>query len=103
MSRLIDADKFLKHEIKRCDGEMPYIGTCSTNNFTLKSEVDKFSTVDAVPVVRCKNCIHRYTEDCPMRYEWSEWHDGRGEYIDYYNDNTEDNYFCCKGERNETD
>lgn len=49
--KIIDADALLKHEIKRCDGEMPFIGTCSTNNFTLKSEINKFPTIDAVPVV----------------------------------------------------
>lgn len=48
--RLIDADAFLKHEIERCDGERPYVGTCSTTNFSLKSELEKMSVIDAVPI-----------------------------------------------------
>lgn len=48
--RLIDADAFLKYEIARCDGEMPYVGTCTTTNFSPKSELEKMSVIDAVPV-----------------------------------------------------
>ena len=48
--RLIDADAFLKYEIERCDGEMPFIETCTTTNFSLKSELEKMSVIDAVPV-----------------------------------------------------
>lgn len=51
--------------------------------------------VDAVPVVRCKECIRRYdTDECPMCYV------SEGQYYEY----TSSNGFCDKGERriNET-
>ncbi len=51
MSRLIDADEF-KLENKRllhCD--FPYL-----SEVTLEELIDDAQTVDAVPVVRCKDC-----------------------------------------------
>ena len=38
-------------------------------------------TVDAVPVVRCRECKHRYSDS------WCE-------YVDY-----DDNFYCARGER----
>ena len=58
-------------------------------------------TVDAVPVVRCRECKHRYTEDCPMYFHASYWHEGYEEYVDDDTDHTEDDYFCQEGERKE--
>ena len=40
-------------------------------------------TVDAAPVVRCKDCKHRHTFDCMCR------------------DRTYDDWFCADGEREE--
>ena len=61
----------------------------------------KQPTVDAVPVVRCRECKHRYTEDCPMYFHSSYWHEGYEEYVDDDTDHTEDDYFCQEGERKE--
>ena len=61
----------------------------------------KAKTIDAVPVVRCRECKHRYTENCPMYFHDSYWHEGYEEYVDDYTDHTEDDYFCPKGERKE--
>ena len=48
----------------------------------------KQPTIDAVPVVRCKDCIRRYdTDECPMC----------GKYYEYTNENG----FCDRGERKE--
>lgn len=58
-------------------------------------------TVDAVPVVRCRECKHRSTEDCPMYFHSSYWHEGYEEYVDDDTDHTEDDYFCQEGERKE--
>lgn len=63
--------------------------------------IEQAPTVDAVPVVRCRECKHRYTEDCPMFFHASYWHKGYGEYVDYDTDHTEDDYFCQEGERKE--
>lgn len=73
--RLIDADALLKG---RQDHEM-----ISTH------VIWNAPTIDAVPVVRCKDCKIRYTDHCGMfdvEAEW-EW--------------TEDNGFCQYGERRE--
>ena len=65
------------------------------------TEVYAAPTVDAVPVVRCRECKHRSTEDCPMYFHSSYWHEGYEEYVDDDTDHTEDDYFCPKGERKE--
>ena len=54
------------------------------------------------PIVKCRDCKHRRTDDCPMFHEtWEEWNDGDGySYSDcIQHDNTTDNGFCDKGER----
>ena len=43
--------------------------------------INKFPAVNAVPVVRCRECKHRYSDS------WCE----------YVDDN--DNFYCAKGER----
>ena len=58
-------------------------------------------TVDAVPVVRCKDCKHRGDYDCPMyREEYIEWEDdGYHESEIVEHDRTSDDGFCDRGER----
>ena len=52
----------------------------------------KQPTIDAVPVVRCKDCIRRYdTDECPMCFLIE------GKYCEYTNENG----FCDRGERKE--
>lgn len=55
-------------------------------------EMDVFPTIDAVPVVRCFECVKRGDKcRCPMCYDES---DG----IDFYQvDNTDDDGFCHMG------
>lgn len=54
-------------------------------------------------LIRCKDCKHRDTDDCPMRFvEWIEWDDdGYTEYDDVVTDNTTDDGYCHKAEREE--
>lgn len=87
--RLIDANAFLE--------KMKH----TSRYFDVVFDVEEMPTVDAVPVIRCRECKHRYTEKCPMHFHDSYWHDGYFDYIDYDTDNTEDDYFCPKGERKE--
>lgn len=56
-------------------------------------------TIEAEPVVRCKDCRHRYdVEHCPMCQE-HDYRDEDGD-CDYYTvDRTTDNGFCDRGER----
>ena len=88
--RLIDANALIKEA--NADGAYGYVDA---------KQIADAPTVDAVPVIRCRECKHRYTENCPMYFHDSYWHDGYFDYIDYDTDNTEDDYFCLKGEREE--
>ena len=52
----------------------------------------KQPTIDAVPVVRCNDCIRRYdTDECPMCFLIE------GKYYEYTNENG----YCDRGERKE--
>ena len=96
--RTIDADALMKtvfNDVVLVDGEVKGVG------LILAETVDKAPTIDAVPVVRCMECKHRYTENCPMYFHDFYWLEGYGEYVDDDTDHTEDDYFCPKGERKE--
>ena len=57
-------------------------------------EIKESTTVDAVEVVRCKDCIRRYdTDECPM------CHLSEGKYYEYTNGNG----YCDRGERKENE
>ena len=78
--RLIDVDAFLK-KMKR-----------TSRYFDVKFDIEEMPTIDAVQVVRCKDCIRRYdTDECPMCYLIE------GKYYEYTNENG----FCDRGERKE--
>ena len=55
-----------------------------------------------VDVVRCKECKHRGTEECPMYHiELVEYDDyGYLDLQDVIYDYTEDNGYCDRGEKN---
>ena len=99
--RLIDANALMdvikQHEYRLATKQ----GSIDYGMFTLgiQQAVDEQQTIDAVPVVRCRECKHRYTEDCPMYFHASYWHEGYEEYVDDDTDHTEDDYFCQEGER----
>lgn len=48
-------------------------------------------------IVHCIDCIHRYDLFCPMAHEIEFDDDGYLEYDIY--ENTEDDWFCCFGEK----
>ena len=53
--------------------------------------INMMPTVDAVPVVRCKNCKHRYhSVECPCQ-----------SYDHFYSWMPADDWYCKKGERRE--
>lgn len=60
--------------------------------------VEYLPSADAVEVVRCKDCKHRQTDECPMTFE--EQIDIT-EYI--VHDYTQDDGFCSWGERMSND
>ena len=59
--------------------------------------IDDAPTIDAVPVVRCRECKHRGDEtNCPMCEMVSTWNEDDGS--DYYfADRTDDDGYCHKG------
>ena len=78
--RLIDVDAFLE-KMKR-----------TNRYFDVKFDIEEMPTIDAVPVVRCNDCIRRYdTDECPMCFLIE------GKYYEYTNENG----FCDRGERKE--
>jgi hypothetical protein len=84
--RLIDADKLEK----QLDNEK-WMDNYD-RDFIVDVALDEAPTVDAVPVVRCKDCAHgRYDED-------SEMYDCGYVGLAIY---TEPNHYCSYGERKE--
>lgn len=55
------------------------------------TKLSKQPTIDAVPVVRCRECRHRYTMNCSMYYECVRC----GRQLDW----TTDDGFCDRGQR----
>ena len=59
-------------------------------------------TIDAVEVVRCRECIHRGSAYCPMCHE--DYYFDEDDGADYVTrDYTEDDAYCNQGERMEGD
>ena len=82
--RLIDADALIALIKKRIKNSMIIGWLCNI--------IRDAPTIDAVPVVRCRDCIRRYdTDECPMCFLIE------GEYCEYTNENG----FCDRGERKE--
>ena len=78
--RLIDVDAFLE-KMKR-----------TSRYFDVKFDIEEMPTIDAVTVIRCKDCIRRYdTDECPMCFLIE------GKYYEYTNENG----FCDRGEPKE--
>ena len=70
--------------------------TLYRRGFKTRQDIDEWlnnaPTIDAVLVVRCKDCIRRYdTDECPMCFLIE------GKYYEYTNENR----FCDRGERKE--
>lgn len=67
----------------------------STESF--KNFLRNRPAVDAVPIVRCKDCVHRgFDIRCPMCHDEYTWDEDEGS--DYYTvDNTIDDGFCYLG------
>ena len=58
--------------------------------------IHELPTIDAVPVVRCRECKHRGYDFCPMCHdEYTYDEDDGGDYFTV--DNTTDDGFCHKG------
>ena len=88
MARLIDADKINYHEHTECMGH----GDFETVRTVTDKEIAEIPTVDAVTVVRCRECkYHKYTS--VKEYA----HCSLNGYTVEYDD------FCSYGERKDGD
>ena len=97
--RLGDVDKLLYHKRK-----VMFFGLVPDDEcwgFAVPvEEIDKAPTIDAVPVVRCKNCKHfnLQTHECENE-SLSTDHEGGASYsLNFYDDD-----FCSYGEWREAD
>ena len=81
--RLIDADMADVVIIYYKSNELTRVSAIREYTKRQKAFLDKFPTIDAVPVVRCKDCKHRFKDS------WCE-------YVD-----DDDNFYCARGERKE--
>ena len=81
--RLIDANALKKAFCNHCDGDEPCTEPCVDIGL-----IETAPTIDAVPVVRCRDC---------------QWFDANGDYYDAYCDkngiSVEEDFFCADGER----
>lgn len=101
--RLIDADALRKAHCEDCAADVK--ADCEKDPIcSALMWVDESPTIDAVPVVRCKDCKYRPKENgslygviwvefpeeeiCPFNCE-----------DPFYNQMPEDDFFCARGER----
>ena len=98
--RLIDAnalEKFLNEKVKTLADENGWHDHYVSGFDDAITYVEDAPTISAVPVVRCRECIHRGDElECPMchdEYYYDE--DDGGDWVTH--DKTPDDGFCHKG------
>ena len=87
MSRYIEADALKRALCNHCDGEQPCTEPCVDIGL-----IETAPTVDAVPVVRCKDCVHRDPEDKRCDCGGHEWFVGKIVPV-------ADDFYCADGER----
>ena len=94
MTRYIDADA-LDYVVSRLNFEENR-GITRADYKLIDSVLSEFPTIDAVPVIRCKDCIRNGAPDCTMEYHYldSDWR------FNDYSWNNENDY-CSYGERKE--
>lgn len=82
--RLIDADKLMENKFKN---DISYNAFCNL--------VKRQPSIDAVPVIRCKDCKYAYiTNDGECKY-CDVWFPDEAEYMD-------GDYYCASAEREES-
>ncbi len=102
---LIESLQKIESELEYADGKDGYLFAYGTLTGVRKSIIHTKSApaADVVEVVRCKDCKHRETHECPMVFYETIYFDDEG-YVEsetLIHDNTEDNSFCSCGERKE--
>lgn len=100
--RLIDANALLKSFDVAKMVEYDETG-CGVTRIAIPVQTIKDSpTIDAVPAVRCRDCIHRGYDACPMCHD--EYYYDEDDGADFWTvDNTEDDGFCHMGAKMASD
>lgn len=101
--RLIDADAVYKI-LESCEIRKATIGNPLTDweyGYTCgieraESEIECAPTVDAVPVIRCKDCKYYRDGDC-----WHEWENDRWIYYQSVISEPNPDDYCSRAERKE--
>lgn len=104
--RLIDADALMR-ELMRTINTLQMMDDTESADKVMRgvhivgNSIRSAPTINAVEVVRCRDCKHRYGDECPMRHvEWVTYEDdGFIERDDIVHDNTQDDGYCNFGER----
>ena len=91
--RIIDADWVLEHTKPYELSDEDWSVTGGTAIRLIHNAIDNAPTIAAVPVVRCRDCKHRGTDDCIFHI--------KGEPADEELLLKLDNDFCSYGERKE--
>ena len=88
--RLIDSNALMEDSIWKCGGDPydPYYMGYQDALDNVEVTIENQPTVDAVEVVRCKNCKR-----------WNPWHDGTQGMFPCSEHVTMANHFCSHGER----
>ena len=92
--RLIDADRCDEVIVFDDDNKLMQVSAVREYINNQKAFLDKFPTIDAVPVVRCRECEHYKTGVCLKIY-----YDGLASRYAWQERNDDD--FCSYGERKE--
>ena len=74
--RLIDADAVLRHKRKMSGADF---GGEFWDEAVLASDIKNAPTVDAVPVIRCKDCKYFKTRLCENEDNYDDWFCADGE------------------------
>ena len=94
--RIIDADWVLEHTKPYELSDEDWSVTGGTAIRLIHNAIDNAPTVDAVPVVRCRECKHAWIHPCGYVYCHR---DGRNAYEMTFNLDS----FCSYGERKDND
>lgn len=86
MPRLIDADAFKKENERLLHCDFPYL-----SETTLEELIDEAPTIDAVQIIRCKDCIHHNGYICDRLYGLQDAF------------TLQDNDYCSRAEPKETE
>ena len=93
-NRLVWTDDVMSFLCKRCN-EMYPDEPCEPSDCLMLEELDKCKTVDAVPVVRCKDCKHLIVANKEDLYAYCPKMNTC--FLPFRLDTRE--HFCSKGER----